>query len=33
LQNRNQVLTSRTAYVVEALGAFREKRTPAFNGT
>jgi enoyl-CoA hydratase/carnithine racemase len=32
LENRNQVLTSRTADMAEALAAFREKRTPVFTG-
>lgn len=32
LENRNQVLTSRTDDMVEALRAFREKRRPSFTG-
>jgi enoyl-CoA hydratase/carnithine racemase len=32
LENRNQVLSSHTADMVEALAAFREKRTPVFEG-
>ena len=32
LENRNQVLATRTADMVEALRAFREKRTPEFVG-
>jgi enoyl-CoA hydratase/carnithine racemase len=33
LENRNQVLASRTADMAEALSAFREKRTPLYTGT
>jgi enoyl-CoA hydratase/carnithine racemase len=32
LENRNQVLATRTADMVEALAAFREKRLPKFTG-
>lgn len=32
LENRNQVLATRTDDMVEALSAFREKRTPEFRG-
>jgi enoyl-CoA hydratase/carnithine racemase len=32
LENRNQVLATRTTDMVEALAAFREKRTPDFVG-
>jgi enoyl-CoA hydratase/carnithine racemase len=32
LENRNQVLTSRTEDMAEALRAFREKRAPRFTG-
>lgn len=32
LENRNQVLASRTSDMVEALQAFREKRAPTFSG-
>lgn len=32
LENRNQVLASRTSDMAEALSAFREKRTPRFTG-
>lgn len=32
LENRNQVLATRTTDMVEALNAFREKRTPEFIG-
>ncbi|MFI7524082.1 enoyl-CoA hydratase/isomerase family protein [Nocardia salmonicida] len=32
LENRNQVLASRTADMSEALAAFREKRSPQFTG-
>jgi enoyl-CoA hydratase len=32
LENRNQVLATRTADMIEALAAFREKRPPNFTG-